>query len=434
MTQTMIAVENLGKHYRLGEIGGRTLREDVEKWLARLIDSRKLSTHTRIQQSGHKCEAGQIWAIRDINLEVGQGEILGIIGHNGAGKSTLLKILSSITAPTTGSVRLAGRVGSLLEVGTGFHPELTGRENIYLNGAILGMKRIEISKKLDEIIAFSEVEEFIDTPIKRYSSGMKVRLAFAVAAHLEPEILLVDEVLAVGDASFQKKCIGKMDEVSGSGKTIIFVSHNLSSIRRLCSRLVVLKKGELIHDGDVDAGIGLYLEEMRNENMDMPVQRDFTSDNGSYISLVKLITQRSSARLFHSDPLQFCIRFNTAQSYSDLELNISFWDQDVKLFMLFGSDLSGCGFNQTRSFSSGVHQIDFSLPTGLFWPGIYHINMTLHRPGDVLLHQAHPAFTFEILDNRKMMEKYSGLKKARINIEPVDAEYKLLTDNHYGNE
>ena len=199
------------------------------------------------------------WALRDVSFDVQQGEVLGIIGRNGAGKSTLLKILSRITEPTAGRVTLRGRVASLLEVGTGFHPELTGRENIFLNGAILGMSRAEIRRKFDEIVAFAEVEQFLDTPVKRYSSGMYVRLAFAVAAHLEPEILVVDEVLAVGDAEFQKKCLGKMGEVAKGGRTVLFVSHNMAAIRRLCSRVILLKNGRITQSGNVNQCIDTYL-------------------------------------------------------------------------------------------------------------------------------------------------------------------------------
>ena len=240
-------------------IGGGTLREDVNNWIDKLrgkpdpvLDAN--NTATRKQ--------GQIWALNNINLEVEQGEILGIIGHNGAGKSTLLKILSRITAPTSGEIKIKGRVGSLLEVGTGFHHELTGRENIYLNGAILGMTRMEVKAKLDEIIEFAQVRQFIDTPVKRYSSGMVVRLAFSVAAHLEPEILIVDEVLAVGDQRFQEKCIGKLGDISSHGRTILFVSHNLATLSKLCTRIVVIDHGEVVYNGDVEKGISTYYNKL----------------------------------------------------------------------------------------------------------------------------------------------------------------------------
>ena len=243
MTNT-IEIENLSKAYRLGQIGGGTLREDLSRWWARL--RHKPDPYVKIGLQDHGNQQGEyIWALREISFGVQQGKVLGIIGRNGAGKSTLLKILSRITAPTSGEIKVKGRIASLLEVGTGFHPELTGRENVHLNGAILGMNRREIDQKFDEIVQFSEVEKFIDTPVKRYSSGMYVRLAFAVAAHLEPEILLVDEVLAVGDAEFQKKCLGKMSDVARQGRTVLFVSHNMSAILRLTEETVVLDRGQL---------------------------------------------------------------------------------------------------------------------------------------------------------------------------------------------
>jgi lipopolysaccharide transport system ATP-binding protein len=251
----VIRVENLGKRYRIGLVSNKyqTLSEKITNTLNAPIRAFK-----RIQ-APKTDGADTIWALRDINFEVEQGQVLGIIGRNGAGKSTLLKILSRITEPTTGSVTIQGRVGSLLEVGTGFHPELTGRENIYLNGAILGMKRIEIDRKMDEIIEFSEVEQFIDTPVKRYSSGMYLRLAFAVAAHLEPEILVVDEVLAVGDAEFQKKCLGKMGDVAHQGRTVLFVSHNMSAVLRLTQETILIDKGYLVMRGPSTDTVDYYL-------------------------------------------------------------------------------------------------------------------------------------------------------------------------------
>jgi lipopolysaccharide transport system ATP-binding protein len=256
---TVIRVESLSKQYRLGMIGGATLREDLSRWWA--LKRGKDDPLAKVGGGAKRpAQIGErFWALKDVSFEVKQGEILGIIGRNGAGKSTLLKILSRITAPTEGVVKVKGRIGSLLEVGTGFHPELTGRENIYLNGAILGMNRREVDRKLDEIIAFSEVEQFIDTPVKRYSSGMYVRLAFAVAAHLDPEILIVDEVLAVGDAAFQKKCLGKMGEVAGEGRTVLFVSHNMASVRDLCTRCALLVQARLELDSSAEAAISRHI-------------------------------------------------------------------------------------------------------------------------------------------------------------------------------
>lgn len=259
---TIIQVENLCKTYRLGAIGGGTLRADVSRWLAKLRG--KEDPNLQIGQEHHARLRGQEFkALQDVSFEVKQGEILGVIGRNGAGKSTLLKILSRVTAPTSGEVRVKGRIASLLEVGTGFHPELTGRENIFLNGAILGMSKSEIKRKFDEIVAFSEVEDFVDTPVKRYSSGMYVRLAFAVAAHLDPEILIVDEVLAVGDASFQSKCIGKMEDIAKlQNRTIIFVSHNMGAVRRLCTSGLVLKDGMVATAGPINHALEAYAESL----------------------------------------------------------------------------------------------------------------------------------------------------------------------------
>jgi len=259
MSDTVISVENLSKCYRLGSIGGGTLRADVSRWFAKLLG--KEDPNLKIGQEHHARQEGQdFWALQNVSFEVKQGEILGVIGRNGAGKSTLLKILSRVTAPTSGEIKVKGRIASLLEVGTGFHPELSGRENIYLNGAILGMTKAEIKNKFDEIVDFSGVQQFLDTPVKRYSSGMYVRLAFAVAAHLEPEILIVDEVLAVGDAEFQKKCLGKMQEVSTKeGRTVLFVSHNIQAIQRLCTQCVYLNNGRVKSAGLTEEILADYL-------------------------------------------------------------------------------------------------------------------------------------------------------------------------------
>jgi lipopolysaccharide transport system ATP-binding protein len=278
MSDSVILVENLSKLYRVG------LREEMPDSLVGAIVGfvkrpaknlqrlRKLSIYRR----DHDGSDDTIWALKDVSFEVERGEVVGIIGHNGAGKTTLLKILSRITKPTAGHADIDGRVGSLLEVGTGFHPELTGRENIYLNGAVLGMKRVEIDRKFDEILDFSGVEKFIDTPVKRYSSGMRVRLAFAVAAHLEPEILLVDEVLAVGDVAFQKKCLGKMGDVAKEGRTVLFVSHNMHAVRNLCARAMLLEEGRKVADGDVDDVMAVYLsdtEQQPEATIDLPPGR-----------------------------------------------------------------------------------------------------------------------------------------------------------------
>ncbi len=263
MKDIILKAENISKQYRLGQVGTGTLSHDLNRWWHEIRG--KEDPYLKIGDTNDRSTKGEsdyVWALQDINFEVERGEVLGIIGKNGAGKSTLLKILSKVTAPTTGSIKSRGRIASLLEVGTGFNPELTGRENIFLNGAILGMTKKEIASKIDEIIEFSGCERYIDTPVKRYSSGMTVRLAFAVAAFLEPEILVIDEVLAVGDAEFQKKAIGKMQDISkGQGRTVLFVSHNMAAIQKLCTKCILLQNGKFIIEGKTEEVINFYLSQ-----------------------------------------------------------------------------------------------------------------------------------------------------------------------------
>ena len=286
---TVIQISNLSKIYRLGEIGTGTISRDLERWYKMKIRGQE-DPFLKIGEtnvSNKKGVSDVVYSLRDINFEVQQGEALGIIGKNGAGKSTLLKILSRVTSPTTGKINIKGRVASLLEVGTGFHPELTGRENIYLNGAIFGMRKKEITQKLAEIINFSGVERYIDTPVKRYSSGMYVRLAFAVAAHLESEIMIVDEVLAVGDAGFQKKCLGKMGDVTHKGRTVLFVSHNMTSMVQLCQKCILLDKGKIIEIDDTKKVIGTYLSSQNNDssgdiNLTLPALRKNSLENSMF--------------------------------------------------------------------------------------------------------------------------------------------------------
>ena len=280
MKKLAIKAENISKQYRLGEVGTGTLSHDLNRFWHKARG--KENPYLMIGETNDRTTKGSsdyVWSLKDINFEIEQGDAVGIIGKNGAGKSTLLKILSKVTKPTTGNIKVNGRISSLLEVGTGFNPEMTGKENIYLNGAILGMRRAEITRKLDEIIDFSGVERYIDTPVKRYSSGMYVRLAFAVAAHLESEILIVDEVLAVGDAEFQKKCLGKMGEVSkGEGRTILFVSHNMASIQNLCKSAILMSKGYFLNQGPTDFIINEYLMAL---NSKLEVLEEITDRKGN---------------------------------------------------------------------------------------------------------------------------------------------------------
>jgi lipopolysaccharide transport system ATP-binding protein len=288
---TILKAENISKQYRLGLVGTGTLSHDLNRWWHRVRgkDDPYLKIG-EVNDRSTKAQSDYVWALQDINFEVQQGEVLGIIGKNGAGKSTLLKILSRVTTPTTGEIKTRGRIASLLEVGTGFHPEMTGRENIYLNGAILGMTKAEIKAKEDEIVAFSGCERYIDTPVKRYSSGMRVRLAFAVAAHLEPDILVVDEVLAVGDTEFQKKAVGKMQDISkADGRTVLFVSHNMVSIQNLCSRVICLEHGKIVADGLTSEIIELYLN--RQQGKSGKVYLSDESNKEVYIKSFKIITE-----------------------------------------------------------------------------------------------------------------------------------------------
>ena len=285
----ILKVENLSKQYRLGLVGTGTISHDLNRFFARIRG--KDDPYLKIGESNDRSTKGTseyVWALKDINFEVKRGEVLGIIGKNGAGKSTLLKILSKVTGPTTGAIKSKGRIASLLEVGTGFHPEMTGKENIFLNGAILGMTKKEISSKLDEIIDFSGCERYIDTPVKRYSSGMKVRLAFAVAAFLEPDILVVDEVLAVGDAEFQKKAIGKMQDISSQGgRTVLFVSHDMAAIKSLCYKSIVLNNGRILFEGEVSKAIDKYLQSSI-ENSNDNTKIEFTSQKSTFIREISL--------------------------------------------------------------------------------------------------------------------------------------------------
>jgi len=335
---TVIEVDDVWKKYRLGIIGAGTLRHDFERWWYRVRG--KPDPHAKVGETANRrtqptvtadanwshrsAELGddEVWALRGVSFEVKQGEILGIIGRNGAGKSTLLKILSRVTSPTKGEVRIKGRIASLLEVGTGFHPELTGRENIFLNGAILGMTKGEIRTKLNEITAFAEVDKFLDTPVKRYSSGMYVRLAFAVAAHLESEILIVDEVLAVGDAQFQKKCLGKIGDVAHEGRTVLFVSHNMNAITALCPKVIVLKEGSVIFNGKAEESLNYYgASSSVSGCIDLASKRP-----GAYLQSLNIIQngKSSSGILKADDKVDLVFSLKTSKPLSKTKLAVGF--------------------------------------------------------------------------------------------------------------
>jgi lipopolysaccharide transport system ATP-binding protein len=332
-----IKVENLSKAYQLGQIGTGTISRDLERfWITKIRG--KEDPFLKIGQTNDRTVKGEsdiVWSLKDINFEIEQGDAVGIIGRNGAGKSTLLKLLSRVTAPTTGNIKVKGRIASLLEVGTGFHPELTGRENIFLNGAILGMRKKEIIRKFDEIVDFSGVERYIDTPVKRYSSGMYVRLAFAVAAHLESEILIVDEVLAVGDAEFQKKCLGKMGDVSkGEGRTVLFVSHNMASVSYLCSKGIVLNNGSLNYIGTSKDSIDYYHKKNSlSKNVSKIIELTLPTDE---LKIIKLDLLNISIGSGDDVELKFYFnKFINRINYSQIGLYLIFRDsQNVILFTL----------------------------------------------------------------------------------------------------
>ncbi len=357
---TVIKVENLSKRYRIGmkEKRADTFAGQVMNVLRSPLDNfRQLRSLSRFRED----DESVFWALRDINFEVKEGEVLGIIGHNGAGKSTLLKILSRITEPTTGSVKLRGRVSALLEVGTGFHPELTGRENIYMNGTILGMTRREIDRKLDEIVDFSGVEKYIDTPVKFYSSGMKVRLGFAVAAHLEPEILIIDEVLAVGDAEFQKRCLGKMEDISqNKGRTLLFVSHNMAAIQSICQKAIVLKNGLTVHEGDIISGVHAYNSSLRLDSENEP------DDNRIIIN--QSLNEDGVTEIEYSQAFDLSIKVNNFQSVS------------CAVFLIIRNS-SGEFIIHERidniNFNGENNSFRFSLPPIWLRPGIYNYHFKL---------------------------------------------------------
>jgi lipopolysaccharide transport system ATP-binding protein len=378
MSDIAIQIDHLSKQYRLGVIGGTRLVDDVNRWWAKL--RRKPDPLSTIGQRTNGNGAGQngnasdkIWALNDVSLEVKQGEVLGIIGRNGAGKSTLLKILSRVTAPTSGEVRLKGRIASLLEVGTGFHPELTGRENIFLNGAILGMTGAEIRGKFDEIVAFSGVEKFIDTPVKRYSSGMYVRLAFGVAAHLEPEILVVDEVLAVGDAAFQKKCLGKMEDVAKQGRTVLFVSHNMAAIQNLCQRVVLIDQGKLEKDGQARSVINAYIERIFELTTTSLMDRTDRSGLGDiFVSAIEFLGHEGNQIPHATSGEELIIRLHYKsrgkQVLKNCRVSVSI-HKDERVYFLMSTEL----VNKTQLDLKGNGYIDFIVPELPLSQGTYYL-------------------------------------------------------------
>jgi lipopolysaccharide transport system ATP-binding protein len=381
MSQSVIKIEGVGKQYRLGQVGTGTLAADLNRWWYRVRG--KEDPYLKLGQVNDrtaKADGDLVWALKDITFDVKQGEVLGIIGKNGAGKSTLLKILSRVTSPSVGDIKVKGRIASLLEVGTGFHPDLTGRENVFLNGTILGMRKHEIQRKFDEIVSFSGVERYIDTPVKRYSSGMYVRLAFAVAAHLEPEILIVDEVLAVGDAEFQEKCLGKMKDVAGNGRTVLFVSHNMAAVKNLCQRAILLDKGRMSHDDVTEKVIRHYFSNGLEQNSFGQIPEGYPRNqyNKGFLAIESITlkdkTGSDTASLRYHEPVTAEITLHIDRPVSDGCLIVSFVNEDGDLISYSSTNES---FAKTYlDLGAGKVLIRKEIQQSLL-PGSYRINAAL---------------------------------------------------------
>ncbi|MBR5957740.1 MAG: ABC transporter ATP-binding protein [Salinivirgaceae bacterium] len=383
---TAIKIENVSKQYRLGVISTGTLSHDLNRWWTTRV-LRREDPYLKIgsvNDRSAKADSEYVWALKDINMEIEQGDVVGIIGKNGAGKSTLLKLLSRVTKPTTGTIKYRGRIASLLEVGTGFHPEMTGRENIYMNGAIMGMTRAEITRKLDEIVDFSGCERYIDTPVKRYSSGMTVRLGFAVAAHLDPEILVVDEVLAVGDAEFQKKAIGKMQDVSkGEGRTVLFVSHNMTAVKNLCKTGYILKNGLIDYTGSIENVIERYLDgQDERSKINIGEIKERQGNGLLRFTDIKFIDEsgQSKETFEVGEPLRICIAFKienealkSATSRIDIGINDMMGNRVTWLSTYMYSD--------TVDLKKG--NVVFEIPQLLLNEGTYNVNLFSQIDGDL---------------------------------------------------
>lgn len=406
MNRVVIKAEDISKQYRLGVVGTGTVRDDLKRWWFNVRG--KEDPFLKIGESNDRSSKGEsdyVWSLQDINFEVNQGDSVGIIGRNGAGKSTLLKILSQVTLPTTGKIYTKGRIASLLEVGTGFHPEMTGRENIYLNGAILGMRKQEITRKFDEIVAFSGVERYIDTPVKRYSSGMYVRLAFAVAAHLESEILIVDEVLAVGDADFQKKCLGKMNEVSkGEGRTVLFVSHNMAAVKSLCTKGIVLENGLLAYSGPSEQAVSYYLKDGGSETSNISY---FDKNYDTPIFRLNSIAIKNVSRKFE-DPI---LESETITLITDIDIksNASRYSVTYHLYNELGEAMfSLYDSNAGSTMQEGNNKLCCEIPAYFFQSGNYSLSLFVVEDKRVSVFVERDVFRFTVVDGGRDLGVYMG--------------------------
>ncbi|MGD0879886.1 MAG: ABC transporter ATP-binding protein [Anaerolineales bacterium] len=399
MNNTVISVENLSKTYRLGQIGTGRLADDLQVWWARKRG--KSNPLLKVGETDHGNREGEIlWALKDVSFTVEKGEALGIIGRNGAGKSTLLKILSQVTAPSSGLVKIKGRIASLLEVGTGFHPDLTGRDNIYLNGAILGMTKEEVSHKFDEIVDFSGIERFIDTPVKRYSSGMYVRLAFAVAAHLEPEILVVDEVLAVGDADFQKKCLGKMGDVTKGGRTVLYVSHNMASILNLCERTILLERGHFSMSGITNKVISHYLMQgsvSDGEVVISPEAGGLTDD--FYFCMIRSLKPGNGVtdQIPLTSGVEIEIVYKVKRALKGANVVIHLFN-DMGTCILSSTDVDHDPSLATQVRNPGQYRTRCYIPPDYLRSGRYYIGVSSSIPNVIVLANLPQVIAFDVVD------------------------------------
>ena len=408
----VIKVEHLYKQYQLGQVSTGTISHDLNRWFHKIRGKEdpyeKITVENAREEKGN---SNYVWALKDVNFEVNQGEVLGIIGRNGAGKSTLLKILSKVTAPTKGNIKIRGRIASLLEVGTGFHPELTGRENIFLNGAILGMTKNEIKSKFDEIVAFSGVDKYIDTPVKRYSSGMYVRLAFAVAAHLEPEILIVDEVLAVGDAEFQKKCLGKMKDVSSQGRTVLFVSHNLVAVKSLCTKGILMERGSISFSGTADETVEKYMK-VNADQLHPKISFETPAEAiGNEIIKIRQIAIEPS-NPFISDEIS--VHFSFWNLSHEEETFLAFDLIDLHEEVIFGS-----GFKFKKD-ANNLSSASCRIPADLMNDGIYSIHLYFNSAEMRPLYQLAKAVSFEVAYKKRnyaYFGKINGAVRPKLNWE-----------------
>lgn len=406
MGKAVIEVNNLGKQYRLGQVGASTMSDDLKRFLYRLRG--KEDPFLKVGEENDRTRKGNsdyVWALRDINFKVGKGEVLGIIGKNGAGKSTLLKILSRTTLPTVGEYKIKGRIASLLEVGTGFHPDLTGRENIFLNGAILGMTKSEIRKQFDAIIDFSGVERYIDTPVKRYSSGMYVRLAFAVAAHLEPEILIVDEVLAVGDIEFQKKCLGKMKDVSGQGRTVLFVSHNMAAVKSLCTKGILIEQGNIKAEGRVDEVVSRYF----GGDNDLKTYKSFDAGTmraeGFKINSIGVRAKGKdfSEPMLRNEDLEFLIDYTNNNPGSHYDFTLKFKGENGEYIMV-----TSTAHYKEPVIKPGSHVLTMTVPGSFFNEVSFYMDFLLVQNKNDVPIMENDLLTFSINPANRAMGEWMG--------------------------